>query len=330
MNIKDVAILKTKASQSDIINDATPFAGADIAAIKAKTDLIGLGGSGEDGNKTVAASENIAPAVWHEYQTLTIDAGQTLGLTEAGRMILRCTGKVTINGSISVLGKGSAGGAATACATPGNVGVSENNGGLVSGGGGGGGGGRSVVGGQAGGAGGGSSDTGCGAGGAGGAPATIGLPGSAGVQFSFIYEVQWLLHAIGKFMANLGSGGGSGGGGGTGTGTCGGGGKGGNSGGNILIIAPEIEIGAAGSIIADGDIGDNGSPNPAGDAGAGGGGGGGSGGNILLITRKFTNAGAANITALGRAGGTGGTSVSGQGGGAGAVGKDGVIKVMLV
>ncbi|MCK4826979.1 hypothetical protein KA005_65200, partial [bacterium] len=48
-----------------------------------------VGGSGVDGVKTVASSENISPNMFYEYLTLTIDAGQTLGLSASGRMLLR-------------------------------------------------------------------------------------------------------------------------------------------------------------------------------------------------------------------------------------------------
>ena len=290
--------------------DKTKPNAADIADIKLK---IGIGGTGVDGAKHVTTSENIAPDIFHEYTTLTIDEGQTLGLTTNGRMIIRCTGKATINGTIDVSGKGS---------TSNNA---ENNGGLSSGGGGGGGGGCldsypcSTYPGGDGHAGGGSTDDGNGAGGAGGVGSGGseggGANGSNGTKYQFPYELKYL-QQWSKYLANLPSGGGGGGSSGTH------GESGGNGGGIVCIIAPEVEIGASASIIADGDNGSNGTSYIRG------GGGGGAGGIIIIVTKKYTDNGG-NFSYSGGTGGSGHTD-GGYTGGSGGNGADGFMKVILL
>lgn len=66
-------------------------------------------GSGADGSKTVAASENLAPGEYH-YTDLTINGSQILGLSAPGMLLIRCTGTVTIIGTIDVDGDGAIGG----------------------------------------------------------------------------------------------------------------------------------------------------------------------------------------------------------------------------
>lgn len=306
------------------------------------TDKIGLGGSGADGAKTVAASENITPDTWYEYTTLTVDSGQTLGLSGAGRMLLRCSGKVTVDGTISVVGKGTAGGAAGAggaintVGDAGSAGVAgDTNGGLVSGGGGGGGGGASgTFDGGAGGVGGVSTDTGCGtagsAGAAGVAATSDGGAGGVGDKFGILTDIDFFLNNVGKLILNTAPGGGGGGGGGGDAGAAGkDGGAGGAGGGCVLIIAPEVDV-PSGGIISSSGAGGSAGTGTALTRGAGGGGAGGTGGNIIIITKKYTNAG--NVTVAGGAGGAGGVN-SGYGnrsGGAGGAGGAGNLKVVLV
>lgn len=268
---------------------------AEITAGVAASKAVALGGSGADGAKTVSSSENLTPDTWYEYTTLTINSGQTLGLSAAGRMLLRCTEKVTINGIISVSEKGRQGQS--------TAGSGENNGGLSSGGGGGGGGNAND-----GTTGGGSTDTGCGAGG--GLGATGANNGGAGATIAVLTDLEYLINSPAKLVFNGGSSGGRGGHSGNN--------DGGHGGGVLLLIAPEVEIASGGSIVA------NGESKGIGDANCGGGGGG-AGGSILIITKKFTNNGSVTVTK--GSGGTGsGTGNTGDGGDGG----DGNYKVILV
>lgn len=273
-----------------------------------------LGGSGLDGPKDVTEDENIDPDRWYNYSSLTIAEGVTLGLSAAGKMFLRVAGTVTIDGTISVKGKGSSGGAAVDpdILLDGNPGSADNKGGLC---GGGGGGGCNFTGCDAnGGDGGGSDDDGCGSPGAGG----TGLSpyykhGGPGGAYDFDYDIR---HDFDEdwdyFTLNRGPGGGSGGSFAHSNPT----GSGGNGGGVVYIEAYKIIVN--GSIIADGDAGEDS------DSGnADGAGGGGAAGTIVLIAREFEFIG--TVSADGGAGGSGGAS-SGNGG----AGADGIIKTAVV
>lgn len=279
-------VKNTDAEMRDaVVNDATKFAGARLGQV---------GGSGKDGAKEVTADENLTPDTWYEYTTLTVDSDQTLGLSAAGIMLLSCTDKITINGTISVNGKGKAGGAPgekVDSGGGGEAGSADNNGGLV---GGGGGGGCDNYESGPGGDGGGSTDTGCGAGGAGGTTNTE--DGEPGDNFDIHYNIKYCINALGNLLINLGSGGG---GGASNASACGG--AGGDGGGSLYIVTPELEIATDGAILADGNDGKTGD---GGDYGAGGGGAG-SGGHIIIQTYKFINNGILSV-----AGGTGGLSDS--------------------
>jgi len=298
---RQATVLAVKA-----MTDNLPTDPADQSQIEAaiNTAMLSLGGSGVDGAKNVASSENITPETIYQYTTLTVAASQTLGLSGAGRMLIICNDKVTVNGTISVAGKGNVGGALAGAMSVGNPGTTDNSGGLSSGGAGGGG---NTF--RDGGAGGGSTDTGCGAGGAAGTGSTG--TGGSGVKFTEINALNhYLDHELKEFILNTGSGGGSG----VDTTVTG---KGGNGGGCLVLIAPEITINTGGAILGDGDDGEtSGTSNQ-------GGGGGGAGGNILIITNKLTTLG--TLTAAGGSGG----SVNGDGG-AGGVGGAGNLWVVLV
>jgi len=144
----DVTAVETKVDTATTdVGTVNTAVGNVQSAVDGIAAMTGLGGSGKDGAKTVASSENLTPDTWYEYDTRTVNSGQTLGLSGAGRMLLRCSGKGTVNGTISGVGKGTAGGAGGAggnydSGSPGSTGSAGNtNGGLVGGGGGGGGGG---------------------------------------------------------------------------------------------------------------------------------------------------------------------------------------------
>lgn len=253
-------------------------------------------GTNVDGAKAVTASENLTSGEYH-YTSLSVSSGQTLGVSESsdGFLLLRVDGDVTIDGTISLDGKGSAGGAAPGASLPGNNG-SDAYGGAS---GGGGGGSNSDIGGN-----GGASLFNNGMSLAGGAGGSATANGSIGTAVSQIIE-NGLIGTFGQIHKLNGAGGGSGAGGSTTDG-----GAGGDGGGTVIIIAKSITIGAAGVITCDG---------AAGSAAAGtngGAGGGGGGGIVILIAYEITNNGA--ITVTGGAGGADpGTGGAGGDGGAG-------------
>lgn len=247
-------------------------------------------GSGADGAKTVSTSENLASGEYH-YTNLTVNAGQTLGISDTqGFLIIRATGTVTINGTISATGKGAAGGAAGGGGSdPGTVGTIGSGGG--SGGGGGG-----YAGAGAGADGGASSQA------AGGSGASS---GGGGAGNSVLQATKNLI--LGN-MVNISSMpyGAGGGGGGSYTGA---GGAGGRGGGVVFIIADTIVVDAAGSVVANGNDG----ATTANLAAAGGGGG---GGTVILAARSLTVSG--TVTASGGAGGADPAGDGGPGGAGGA------------
>ena len=273
-----------------------------------------LGGSGLDGVKNVTEDTEIDPDRWYDYSSLTVAEGATLGLSAPGKMFVRVAGTVTVNGTISVKGKGGLGGAvaASGVSQDGNPGAAESKGGLC---GGGGGGGNDGIGALAdGGDGGGSEDDGCGAGGAGGAKGASAVDGGDGGAFNFDYDIRHDFEEDWDYFAlNRGPGGGAGG---TSYGwqATGAGGNGGS-----ILYLEAFKIIVNGTITADGDDGLDGN---AGGAGLDGGGGAGAGGSIVLIAREFEFVG--TITADGGAGGVGGDA------GEGGAGADGIIKTAVV
>ena len=256
-------------------------------------------GTGDDGSKTVAASENLARGEYH-YTDLTVSAGQTLGVSNtSGGLIIRCTGAVTINNTaiISVDGKGG----------PGGVGVISVAGAAGTDG---------ILGGAGGSGGNDGFDSGKGGDVtirretlAGGASKTGGAgAGSGGSSLAAATRIIRTLTSYGDDL--LGIYGGGGGGAGTGGTTTPG--DGGAGGGFVIIIADSIDFQTGATITADGVNGSN-------NANDGGGGGGG-GGFVLLAARTITNNGTITVT-----GGTGGTGISGYNGGAGGAGHSIVI-----
>ena len=257
-------------------------------------------GDGSDGAKVIAASENLNPANQYNYTTLTLNVGQTLGLSSVNTpLIVNCAGDVTINGTIDLDADGGAGGASpgTGTNTAGNVGVDGHSllttvlvcggggapAGAAAGGGGGGGGGASMLG-----------DGTIGSG--------SGEEGAAGVKSEGFELVSSLLRGV------CCGGGGSSGGLGANSGTAGAGGAGGGA--MVLSISGNLTFGAASTITADGVVGANGSGS---DEGGGGGGGGGT--VLIMVTGSITDGGV-TLTATAGAGGT-----ANDNGGGGKAGK---------
>lgn len=283
---------------------ATDYKGRMIAVTRRS-----LGGSGLDGVKNVTEDENIDPDRWYNYSSLTVAEGVTLSLSAQGKMFVRVAGTVLINGTISVKGKGSSGGAAVIGTGDGNPGEADNNGGLCGGGGGGGSDGSQDL--VAGGAGGGSDDDGCGSAGAAGAKGLECGHGGAGGDFDFEYDVRHDFEEDWDYFAlNRGPGGGSGGAIANGLPLN----AGGNGGGVLYLEALKIIVN--GVITAEGDDGGTS------DIFYNGGGGGGAGGMIILIAREFEFEGTISAD-----GGAHGTAPDGCAGGAGA---DGIIKTAVV
>lgn len=267
-------------------------------------------GSGADGAKTVSTSEDLPSGEYH-YTSLTINSGQTLGVSESsgGWLLIRCTGTVSLTSTstIDLDGKGEAGGASQSTAgTDGNTGSVGNGGGT--------------------GGGGGSSDS-TDKGGAGGISAIRGISIAGGAQSAdgpnqdggAGVAVSTMLQNIIQSQAGLelysinGSGGGSGG---YRTGAASG--AGGNGGGGVIIIADIIDFPSGAIITSDGA---NGGAATSGTQGSGGGGG---GGVIILASNTYTSsAGTVTVT-----GGTGGADAGN--GGIGGTGGNGAWDVITL
>lgn len=255
--------------------------------------------------------------------------------TTGGIMVFQATGNVTIDGTVSMGGRGFRGGgdpvncfpgspSGAGCAishgrygeseagsstfgTPDNAGYGINNG---SGGGGG------------------TRGQDCAAGG-GGSHATGGSPGADGSLGLCIVNLKHGGGLAGNLIGSqdlsrqifVGGGGGEGGPDEDGTHP----GVGGNGGGIIVILASSLTVNnATGSIEANGGAGMGGSNAFAGCGGGGGGmgsGGGGAGGAIRLFTAGATSLGSGRITTLGGGGATGGSCGPGSPGGNGGLGR---------
>jgi hypothetical protein len=83
-----------------------------IQSIRYLSILNTFGGDGSGGNLVVSASANITNDTIYQYDNVTINSGQTLGLSAQGNMILLVAGDLDVEGTISVSGKGGTGGAA--------------------------------------------------------------------------------------------------------------------------------------------------------------------------------------------------------------------------
>lgn len=263
------------------------------------TSFVDLG-DGSDGAVTISADTTLTSNM--EYTNLTIDS--TKVLTTAGYSI-RCTGTLTINGTIR--NNGGAGGVATG-------GTAAPAGSLA--GGAAGAAGISSAGSSNGNAGTGVTSSQSGAGGAGGNSSanTGGAGGAATAAVNTVTQAGPLLNT-GATVASF-TGGGGGGGGAL---TNGGGGNqvsgSGGGGGGVIDIACATLVNN-GAIQAHGGAGSAGSWNGFGGSSVGGGAGGG-GGFIRLVYR--TSSGSGTVTATGGTGGAGG----GTGGLTGANGSNG-------
>ncbi len=279
-------------------------------------------GTGADGAKAIAASEDLNPASDFNYTTFSLSAGQTMSVTSVNSpLIINVTGDATINGTIDLNGKGAAGGALGAGRT-GSSGAGTNGGtatagasrlsGLATG---------AATGGE-----GGDNTPDSGGGGGGGASAfaagTAGLAnvdssgGDAGTVPSAVL-MTWMAN-IGRGVV-CGGGGGGGGGGGRAAGADGTNGGAGGAGGGAMImyIGGNLTLGASSIIRANGVAGGDG---VIGSAAEGGGGGGGAGGAILiLVGGTITNSGV-TTSASGGAGGLTNNAADASGG-AGASGR---------
>nr|ACS83702.1 hypothetical protein WISOIL_0013 [uncultured bacterium AOCefta2] len=286
-----------------------------VRALDAPASLFGVfGGSGIDGDRTVAGTEN-AGALRLEYRNLTINSGTTL-TTNLGSAYIGVAGVCNIAGVFTVDGKGNAG-SGGAAGGPGSLGR-DCTGQLlgpvrvpvcVAGAAGGGGGTSSYSGGSGGG--------GEGVGGAGlinttGGNATTFAPLSLLAGGVFSGTGRTLTSDFAPLIYYRGAGGG---GGAAEIGFLGG--NGGSGGGVIYIECNELQF--TGKLTANGLPGETGfGP---GDTGGGGGGG---GGVILVRARKITN-NSGTVTTDGASGGP--STGSGKVGGHGAPGFWDIVEV---
>lgn len=289
-----------------------------------------FGGDGSDGSKTVSVDETLNPAYQtFNYTDLTIDVTKTLSFGSNYQnkvVVIKVQGDCIINGTLSVKGGGSLGGAG------GNVAANGVDGSVIN---------TDVL------------DAlahqgikglaGTNAGGAGGAALT--LTGIAVVYCTQSKKIVWLLPGVG----GAGGGGGAavgaatGGAGGSisalpvagtngsnlaGGGGAGGGGGGGAGGGAIrLEVAGNLTIGGAGIIDVSGQDGANGgtggNTTTTGHGGPGGGAGGGGTGGMALILYNGTLSNSGTIDISGGDGGTGGAEGNGTSGAGSTIGGSG-------
>lgn len=245
------------------------------------------------GTTVISVNQNLSGV--NIYDNLTINAGVTVTVVTRSVFIV-ANNTITINGTISA---GGAGGPAGAGST-GNGAVGGAGSEQPGGGGGGGSSGTGATGGavmlhgislQAGGAGGGTSTN-----------------GTAGTSITGNNALRTLMGYTAM--------GGAGGGGGGGNGAANSGGAGGAGGGSIVLIAPNVVIGAAATLSTTGGAG----VANAGGADTGGGGGGGAG-NIYILCRTYLDNGGTFTT-------TGGAAGPGNGGGqSGGAGANGILEV---
>lgn len=283
-------------------------------------EQIWLFGDGEDGDVTISADTTIDAI--KRYKNLTINVTKTLSTNTTKVLAIIVKETLTVNGIISVKGKGANGGAGAAehTGTAGSAG-SVGSQGKISGGCGGGGGScvsTSVH----------ATDGTCAGAGAGALDGYDGGAGGGIVAKEYTDEqisqmaIDYL--TIIKNRDYLYGSGGAGGGSGSDNGDVGsnGGGNGGKGGGGILIFAEEIVIGATGTITAEGEDGSDGMVY-VGNSGQGGGGAGGSGGLLYIVSGSLTNGD--SITVGGGNGGVGGTGNSPHDAGNGSNGSAGKI-----
>ncbi len=260
-------------------------------------------GTGLDGDKVFSSNTNLDPSVVYNYKDMTINAGVTLGVSSSNQvLIIRCTGNVTINGTINVDEKGGPGGAAVSTSsTNGNNGTDGAGifSGLYAQGGR-----RGLSGSTGGGGGGGGSYRESGVAGTKSvvSPGTSGNPGDGGVL------PNGPLAALAASVSQSICCGGGGGSGGKGSGSAATVQAGGNGGGAVLIICRgNVTFGGSSVLSAKG-----GSPSVVSAEGSGGGGGG-----MFAIFYAGTVTGSATTDV---SGGTGSSGVNSANGGNGAPG----------
>ena len=326
-------VLLSNVLHAQMYNYGTGSIGSNPTGFNTTGTFAGYSISGNDfsttGNLTITLPANPGPnPTIYQFANFTVNTGHTVTFSgiNAGPVIIRCTGTMTINGTINCAGGN------------GQNGATSNSGGF--GGTGGGGGGRTggtgawqaagangnPFGGGAAGTGGagrgGASSTTIASGGGGGSygadggggwlgsgtqQTSTGLGSSRGIQYGDVNLTATLTQS--GFTTNLlgGSGGGAGGGRSGGltqwTGAGGGGG-----GGAIQITANTVTIGSQASAIT--VAGGNGGNNTTSAGAAGACGGGGSGGTINLQYFNYTNGLASNLVISGGLGGT--NPISGQ------------------
>ena len=240
----------------------------------------------------VSTTENWQAWQIHAMDQLTINAGITLSTTGPGALLIQCS-TLTVNGCLSVSGKGRPGGIAEATGqdATGSVRNATTPTCFFFGAGGGGGGTD-----QPGGYGGGAS-------GQGGTSAAHDGGQGGSVSHNYEKEAYLLFHdrSYLLFGGHLGAGGGGGD-----TDERGTGGAGGAGGGILYIEAEDVVLGANGAIVASGSGGGGGIAGSShGTASSGGGGGG--GGLVILKCRTFTDNGG-TVSAAGGGGGGGACS----------------------
>jgi len=270
-----------------VVYDGTQFQLNNRAA-----QVVKFGGDGSDGVLNVTSgTTNIdassANYVVKNYSSINVSAGATLGLTNAASdgtvLILKCSGNVTIAGTIDLNGKGADGGPSGGVSAIGAVGTTAID----------------IL------------DTSSHTGGV----ASFKSKASGGLQFDdnlFFYPTADADRLYRRFLQLApGSGGSSGTGNQNGDGT---GGKGGDGGGALLIECAG-SWNFTGTIDISGEDGDDGS---AGTNNGGGGGGGGCAGMLIALYNSLT-ANSGTVDASGGAGGdaVGGTSTGNQSGGGG-------------
>ena len=254
-----------------------------------------LYGDGSDGALSVpSGTTNLTLNQTYNYTTISVTAGAILTTSDANGtglpLILKCQGDCSIEGTLTVLGKGAAGGLGDGetpvqyvttlgdqnVSLPGTKGTDSP---IYSTANGGGGGGASLLNDGANGAG-----TG---------------PGTGGTAHCVIYR------GLGSMVCIGGTGGGQGGAG-TGTGGYQDGGGGGAGGGSIILfVGGDLTVGASGTISAKGVDGGRGGHSSGFNTRGGAGGGGGGGGNLYIYYKgTYTNSG--TVSADGGTGGTGG------------------------
>lgn len=245
-----------------------------------------------EGTVTIAADQALSGV--HFYTNFTLNSTKTLTVADdAGRLCIFATGTITINGTIDAIGAGGQGGPSNGGGTQDGMNGADG----TSQPGGGGGGGSAGKGG----------DGGHGGHAHGGRGGVINGAGAQGTN-----NTGERIGIANPLNIYGGGGGGAGGNGGSGVN-----GAGGNGGGSVILVAPNVVLGASSVINTSGTNAGSGA------AFHGGGGGGGSAGNFYVFCRSYTDNGVTHTATAGTAGGGVGT------GAAGANGHGGVKQILI-